>query len=92
VLALGLVAGISLISSAAGLAANALLSLQLLGGGALSNLIAPMLNGFLTNLGLAAVLISLALSAALYALGRLTGRVLQLEARLARLEASLERP
>jgi len=87
VLALGLIAGISLMTGASSMVTNALLPVQLLGGGALSNLIAPLLTGFLTNLGIAALVISLALSALLFATGRLVGHIALLEARLARLEA-----
>jgi len=84
---LGLVAGISLMSSAGRVAENATLPLQILGGGAISNLIAPMLAGFLTNLGIAVLVFCILLSALLYATGRLLGHITLLEARLAHLEA-----
>lgn len=87
ILVMGLWTGISLMASASTAAANALLPLQLVGGGALSNLVAPMLTGFLINLGVAVILIALVLSAMLYAIGRLSGRSAMLEARLSRLEA-----
>ena len=89
VLALGLIAGISLMVSAAGIVANLLLPLQLLGGGAISNLIAPMLSGSLINIGVVTLILTLLLSALLYAVGRLIGHTALLEARLARLEARL---
>ena len=84
---LGLVAGISLMSSAGRVAENATLPLMILGGGAISNLIAPMLAGLLTNLGIAVLVFCILLSALLYATGRLLGHITLLEARLARLEA-----
>lgn len=84
---LGLVAGISLMSSAGRVAENATLPLQILGGGAISNLIAPAITGFLTNLGIAVLVVCAILSALLYATGRLLGHIALLEARLSRLEA-----
>jgi len=86
---LGLVAGISLMGSAGRVAENATLPLQILGGGAISNLIAPVITGFLTNLGIAVLVFSVILSALLYATGRLLGHIALLEARLARLEAGM---
>lgn len=87
VLLLGLVAGISLMSSAGRVAENTTLPLQILGGGAISNLIAPVITGFLTNLGIAVLVFCILLSALLYATGRLLGHIALLEARLALLEA-----
>jgi hypothetical protein len=87
ILLLGLVAGISLMASASQVAANATLPLQIFGGGAISNLISPLLSGFLTNLGIGVMVVSLLLSALLYAVGRLLGHTASLEARLARLES-----
>ena len=87
VLVLGLIAGISLISGASSTAANLLLPLQLLGGGTFSNPIAPMLSGFFINLGVFTLIVSLVLSALLYAVGRLIGHIAHLETRLAYLEA-----
>lgn len=87
VLLLGLIAGLSLITGAASMVANLLLPLQLLGAAAAANLIGPMLTGFVINLGVAALLFSLALSALLYTAGRLVGRIARLEARLSQLEA-----
>jgi hypothetical protein len=87
VLLLGLVAGFSLVSSAGRVAENATLPLQILGGGAISNLIAPVITGFLTNLGIAVLVICALLSALLYGVGRLLGHIALLEARLSRLEA-----
>jgi hypothetical protein len=69
--------------------ANALLPIQFLGGGAIYNLIAPVLNGFLVNIGIAILIFTLITSALIYAVGRLIGRTALLEARLARLEARL---
>ena len=87
VLALGLIAGISLMASATRIVANLLLPLQFLGDGAISNLIAPMLSGFLINLGIGTLILTFIFSALLYAVGRLIGHTARLEARLARLEA-----
>lgn len=88
ILLLGLVAGLSLLGSASRVAENAVLPLQMLGGGAISNLVAPLLSGFLTNLGIALLVFALLLSALLHAVGRLLGHIAGLEARLARLEAN----
>ncbi len=87
ILAFGLISGIRFTTSANALAANALMPLQILGGGAIANLIRPMLLSMLINLGLLLFGLSLIFSALLYALGRLIGHIAQLEARLARLEA-----
>ena len=89
ILLLGLVAGISLMSSAGRVAENATMPLQILGGGAISSLIAPAITGFLTNLGIAVLVFCVLLSALLYATGRLLGHIALLEARLARLEAGM---
>ena len=89
VLVVGLIGGISLMTSAKTMAANLILPLQLLGGGAMSNVIAPMLSGFFINLGVFTLVISLVLSTSLYALGRLIGHIVHLETRLASLEARL---
>jgi hypothetical protein len=88
VLLLGLISGLSLMTSAANMTANLVLPLQLMGAEAASNLVAPMLSGFFTNLGVLTLVLSFVLSALLYALGRLTGYMAALEARLAQLEAS----
>jgi hypothetical protein len=87
VLALGLFIGISLMAGASNMVENVLMPLQLLGGGAVSNLIAPVLTGFLINLGIAILIVALILSILFYTLGRMIGRSALLEARLARLEA-----
>jgi hypothetical protein len=86
VLVLGLLTGISLITSADNLATNAVLPFQLFGGGATPNLLASMFSGFLINLGIVILLLSLVFSLLLYGVGRLVGRMIDLEARLARLE------
>ena len=86
-LAVGLIAGISLVSSANRMVANALLPLQLLGLGEIFNLIASTLSGFLKNLGFLVIIISILFSALLYAIGRLIGHITHLEERLSRLEA-----
>lgn len=87
ILALGLVTGISLAAGANAVAANMALPMQLMGGPVIGNLIMPLLSSFLINLGLGTLLLSLVLSALLYAAGRLVGWVIVLEARLAALEA-----
>lgn len=87
VLVVGLIAGISLVTSATYFAANLLLPLHLLGLGETSGLIAPMLSGFFINLGVFTLIVSLVLSALLYAVGRLIGHIAHLETRLAYLEA-----
>lgn len=87
VLALGLVAGISILVSANHVVQNLLLPFQLMGNQAVSNLITPLVSGFMINLGVAVLVLTAIFSALLYGLGRLIGRVALLEARLARLEA-----
>jgi hypothetical protein len=89
VLVVGLIAGISLVTSATYFAANLLLPLQLLGLGETSGLIAPMLSGFFINLGVFTLILTFVLSALLYGLGRLFGHITSLERRLASLEARL---
>ena len=89
VLVLGLIAGISLMTGARSMVGNALMPLQFLGNGAISNLVAPMLSTFLINLGVASLVLSAIISALFYAVGRLIGHIFQLETRLARLEAKL---
>lgn len=86
-LLLGLVIGLSLMFGADNMVANVLLPLQLIGVRELSNLVARLLSGFLINLGILTIIISIILSALLYATGRLVGHTALLEARLARLEA-----
>jgi hypothetical protein len=88
VLALGLVTGLSLVTGAANMVANLVLPLQLMGAEVASNLVAPMLTGLFTNLGILTLVLSFVLSALLYALGRLTGHMAALEARIAQVEAN----
>lgn len=85
-LVLGLISGISLIASSGNLVANLLMPVQLLGGEAIFNLIAPMLTGFLKNLGIGMIIFSLIFSVLLYAIGRLLGQIASLEDRLNCLE------
>jgi len=86
ILALGLIAGFSLLSSSSAVQ-NVLTPFQAIGGGAIVNLITPYLRGLLSSLGVMTLVVSLALSLVLFAVGRLLGRNAGLEARLARLEA-----
>jgi len=72
---------------AGGMVSNLILPLQLMGMEAAANLVKPLLNGVLVNLGIAALVVSLALSGLLYAVGRLIGTVQGLERRLIVLEA-----
>lgn len=90
VLALGLVAGISLLTSASNVR-NSLMPLQILGGDVIVNLVAPYLSGLIRGLGFVSLGVSIVLSLLLFALGRLLGRVASLEERLASLEAG-QRP
>jgi len=83
----GLITAVSLIAGANSMVANLLMPIQLMGGGAFSNMLAPMLTGFLINIGFIILILSIILSALLYAVGRLIGHTSSLEARLARLEA-----
>lgn len=85
-LVVGLIAGISLWTSATNMVANALLPLHLLGAGTIADMITSALSGFLKNLGIITILISFLLSALLYAIGRLIGHITLLEERIARLE------
>lgn len=87
ILAVGLIAGISLMTGADNIVANVLLPFQLMGGEVSSNLIAPLLSGFFINLGVFILIFALILSALLYATGRLIGHIALLETRLAQLEA-----
>jgi hypothetical protein len=86
VLALGLVTGLSLMTGTANMVANLVLPLQLMGAEVASNLIAPMLTGLFTNLGILILVSSFVLSALLYAVGRMTGHIAALEARIEQLE------
>lgn len=86
ILTLGLIASLSLMTSAGNMVANLVMPLQIMGGEVISNLIAPMLTGFLINLGIVTLVISLILSVLLYSIGRLTGHIALLEARVASLE------
>jgi hypothetical protein len=82
----GMIVGIALIAGAGDLLGRLLLPLQLMGGEVISNMLSSMLRGVLINLGVVILILSLVISALLYALGRLTGQVALLEARLAHLE------
>jgi hypothetical protein len=86
VLALGLLAGLSLMTSASNMVANLVLPLQLVGAEVASNLILPMLSGLFTNLGIFILVLSFTLSGLLYALGRKTGHIAALEERIVQLE------
>lgn len=88
VLVLGLIGGVSLLSSARLMVANFLLPFQLMGIGQISDSFSPLLTGLFINLGIVAIVISLILSALLYTAARLLGRLADLEARLSRLEAA----
>ena len=88
VLVLGLIGGVSLLSSARLMVANFLLPFQLMGIGQISDSFSPLLSGLFINLGIVAIVISLILSALLYTAARLLGRLADLEARLSRLEAA----
>ncbi len=87
ILVVGLVAGISLMISAPHIVANMLIPFQLFGSQAISNAIGPTLTGFLTNLGVAVILVAMIISGLVAGLGLLVGRIAFLETRLARLEA-----
>jgi hypothetical protein len=89
ILALGLVAGISLIASSANIQ-NILLPFQLMGAEAIANLITPYLRGLISGLGVVALILSLVLSTLLIAVGRLIGHIAALETRLALLEEYTE--
>lgn len=87
ILAIGLITGISLLFGS-GSVQNALMPLQFVGDGAIVNLISPYLSSLLSTLGIATLVISLALSLLLFALGQLLGNIISLESRLARLETA----
>ena len=85
-LVLGLIAGISLMASAANVH-NVLLPLQLMGAAAFANLITPYLTSLISGLGVVTLIVPLMFSLLLYAVARLLGHIAALETRLARLEA-----
>jgi len=87
ILVLGLIAGISLMVSTSTIVSNAVIPFSIFGNQAIPNLIAPILTSFLINLGVVILIVAVALSALLYAIGRLLNHITQLEERLARLEA-----
>lgn len=86
ILTFGLIGAISLMTSASHVAANLALPFQLMGNQAISSMITPLLSGFLINLGVIVLVVSLALSALLYTLVRLIAHVAQLELRVSELE------
>lgn len=86
VLIAGLLAGLSLMTSASRMVANMLLPLQLMGGSSATDMISPMFSGIFINTGLAVLLVSLVLSALLYAVARLIGHILRLDERVLHLE------
>jgi hypothetical protein len=86
VLALGLIAGISLMAGASNVH-KLLLPFQLMGAGAIANLIAPYLTSLIGGLGVFVLVVSLVLSILLFAVGRLLGHMAALELRIAHLEA-----
>lgn len=88
VLGFGLIVGIGLLISSAGVQ-NMLVPFQFVGGEVVANLIAPYLRSLISGLGVATLVFSLVLSLLLFATGRLLAYNLSLEARLARLEAAL---
>lgn len=88
----GLITGVSLMISASAMIENILLPLQLIGGEILHNMLAPTLTGFLFNLGIVIIILSLFLSGLLVAVALLIGHIAQLEARLAYLEARVDEP
>ena len=85
---LGMILGISLLTSANVIVANFLLPFQLMGAGQIANSFSSLLSGIFINLGVIAIVLTLVLSALLYAVGRLLGHLAELETRLARLEAA----
>lgn len=87
ILVTGLAAGLSLMTSANVLTANAMLGFQLFGGGAIADLLSPIVSGFFVNLGIGLLIFGIILSALLYGAARLIGRIISLEVRVARLEA-----
>jgi hypothetical protein len=86
VLALGLIAGISLIAAASNVH-NLLVPFQLMGADAIANLIAPYLTSLIRGLGVFVLIVSLVLSILLFAVGRLLAHMAALESRIAHLEA-----
>lgn len=86
ILVLGLIGGISLLTSARYMVGNFLLPFQVMGLGQIVDSFAPLLTGLFINLGVVAIVITLVLSALLYTAGRLLGRIADLETRLAALE------
>lgn len=89
VLALGLIASISLMASASNVH-NLMMPLLLMGAEVIVNLIAPMLGGLIRGLGVFVLVVSIVLSLLLYATGRLLGHIANLETRLVRLEGQAE--
>ncbi len=87
ILLLGLYAGISLMVSASHTIANILMPFQLFGNQTISNALAPTLSAFFINLGVIIILMAVILSSMLFGLARLINHILNLETRLARLEA-----
>ncbi len=87
VLAAGLIVGIALIASAGSTVESLIMPLLLIGGGAVANLLRPVLSGFLINLGIITLILSLVISALLFAVARLVHHTANLEARIAALEA-----
>lgn len=88
ILGLGLLTGIGVLAGAGSMVTNLILPLELMGLEAAVNLVKPVLNGLMVNLGIAALLVSLALSGLLFAVGRLIGYVQKLETRVAAIESS----
>ena len=86
IFAVGLIGGISLIAGSSNLH-NLLLPFQLMGFEAAANLLAPALRSLISGAGVFTLVSSAGLSLMLFSLGRLLGRIANLEARLARLEA-----
>jgi hypothetical protein len=86
ILALGLAAGISLMSGSHAIATNVLQPIRIMGGQGVSDLISPMLTSFLIQLGAVILLLSLIFCALFNSIGRLIGHLSHLEAHLARLE------
>jgi hypothetical protein len=84
-----LIFSLSLMTSAGNMVANLVMPLHIMGGEVFSNLIAPMLTGFLINLGIVILILALIFGALLYSTGRLIGHILLLEERLGRLEGKL---
>jgi hypothetical protein len=87
ILVLGLIAGINMITGADNIVANTLMPLAFFGSDAIINMISPLFTGFIINLGIITIIVTIVLSALVYGIGRLIGYIARLEARLARLEA-----